>query len=57
MEKMSNLFPKYSPYKCVIDNCDFQTNKKVDLQEHYIRRHDILESFMKEALAIKNLPS
>ena len=55
MEKLSNNFPKFSPYKCIIGNCVFQTNNKYDLQQHYIRQHNILEKFMKEELDKKLL--
>ena len=57
MEKLYNFFQKRSPYKCIIGECVFETFRKEDLQDHYIIQHNILESFMKEALAIKNHPS
>ena len=55
MEKLSNYFPKCSPYECISGKCVFQTNVKYDLQEHYVRQHNILEKFMKEELDKKLL--
>ena len=55
MEKMSNYFPKHYPHKCISDECVFQTNDKYNLQEHFIRQHNILEKFMKEELDKKLL--
>ena len=58
MEKISELFPPYIPgtYICTLEEkCNFQSDEKFRLTQHYINKHKILEKYVSEALERKNL--
>ena len=40
---------------CTLEKCDFQSDEKFKLTQHYINKHKILEKYVSEALERKNL--
>ena len=55
MDKVNMIFPSFSNYNCPSPDCVFMAKDKQSFLRHYISKHGLIETFLRETLAERGI--